>query len=299
MQRSDMQLVCAVVDRLLQSGIAHDIRINKIGTRTLWYLWDMSHWRQQIVSVIPRAFSDRLGAVSAQMYKEGEITRNGVRRIESLFGMRSIARALADRPGMAIDTAARSPGLLAARNGIVDLKTGSISIADPATCSFMSSTVHYDPCATSPWFDMIAGHLSASQDGEKARLFLGGACMGLPERRTMVLWSRGTGGHSTLVNAMRYALGGFFGETDEARLCSQYSGGPKNAWRIEMQRINPGRRGGVIPVHVKDLTEENGRLHDIMHGHALSHEREKLSQAALAWLVRASIDFNRHGKDIS
>jgi phage/plasmid-associated DNA primase len=122
--------------------------------------------------------------------------------------LRAETAALQEHLRVDADTLGAFPGLLNARNGIVDLRTGELRPHDPNRRMTRITGVDYDPDATSPaWDRVLAAIPEAERDRLRVRLAWAVACE--PLDSVALVHGRGPCGKTTFMRAVCDTLGSY------------------------------------------------------------------------------------------
>lgn len=194
-----------------------------------WYLWDGSRWRQDDLN---RALH-LTGEIVKDLYVEASTLTGPDRdRLEawaqtsqSVGRREAMLHIAASEPGIAIkpDDLDADPWLLGVRNGVVDLRTGTLRASDPADLLTRRAEVDFDPAASCPlWLKHI--EFVTRSDAALAdwlRRAVGYTLTGLTsEQQLFFLWGTGNNGKSTLLDVLLTLLGSYGTVGDENLLTS-------------------------------------------------------------------------------
>lgn len=234
-----------------------------------WLVWDGSRWADDDTDEVWRRAMD----VPRQLYLEaGKATDDDERKAAAKWAIRSetatriaamvtLARAW---PGVPIvpDDLDGDPWLLNVENGTVDLRTGELRPHRRADRITKLAPVIYDQDATCPRFDAFLKRVLADNDELIAfvRRAVGYSLTGdTSERALFILHGIGRNGKSTLLEAIRDALGDYALRTPTATLMAQRTDGiPNDVARLKGARFvsasetEDGRR--LAEAMIKDLT---------------------------------------------
>lgn len=127
-------------------------------------------------------------------------------RLRALVDIARSIRPISD-PGESWDS---DPWLLGCTNGVVDLRTGELRPGKPGDLLTMSTGIEYNPQAKAERFLQFLGEVF-NNDSELVEFVqrAAGYCLtgDIREHVLFLCWGRGTNGKSTLLNALRAALG--------------------------------------------------------------------------------------------
>lgn len=199
-----------------------------------WYLWDGSRWsRDELnrVLVLTKEIVKDL-YVEAATLDGGERDRHEqwAHTSQSLGRREAMLRVAASEPGIAIapDDLDADPWLLGVRNGVVDLRTGTLRASDPADLLTRRAEVDFEASAECP---LWLRHVEFVTNGDAAlaawlRRAIGYTLTGLTsEQQLFFLWGTGANGKSTLLDVL-LALVGSYGIVGDENLLTSTSGHP-------------------------------------------------------------------------
>lgn len=176
-----------------------------------WMGFDGRRWEQVdellVAEVVRQALTD---LHRAEAHRGADTNR--LRQISSMLSASRI-RAILYVAKMKVTTTAEEfdthPDLLNVRNGVVDLHTGEMRPHDPNLMLTKVSLVDYQPGAHHPDWDQALGALPAGTS-EWLQVRLGQGITGhpVPDDRLVVLKGSGANGKTTLLDAIREAVGG-------------------------------------------------------------------------------------------
>lgn len=194
-----------------------------------WYLWDGSRWRRDELNRIMVLTKEivRDLYVEAATLAAGERDRHEAwaQTSQSVGRREAMLRAASAEPGIAIapDDLDADPWLLGVRNGVVDLRTGTLRPADPADLLTRRAEVDFDADATCP---LWRRHVEFVTRGDVTladwlRRAVGYTLTGLTsEQQLFFLWGTGSNGKSTLLDVLLTLAGSYATVGDESLLTS-------------------------------------------------------------------------------
>lgn len=182
-----------------------------------WRRFEGSAWTPVGVQVVHQMARDVVATLRRQALAiiDPEANAKAMAKVESA---ERTAFAKGATEGLACEESIRSvsgdfdatPHLLAVKNGVVDLQTGTLLPGSPELRLSNVTTVNYNPAATAPWFEQTVREAFGGNQ-ELASFFkrlMGYAVLGTPTERLMVVAiGAGKNGKSTIFNAIQNALG--------------------------------------------------------------------------------------------
>jgi putative DNA primase/helicase len=193
-----------------------------------WYVWDGIRWRLDDTLEIYRLAKE---TVQAMLEDSAKVVDDAQRRAlakhalasESAVRLRAMVDMAASEPGIAIraEELDADSWLLNVKNGIIDLRDGTLHPHDPAKLLTKLAPVNYDPAATCPRFDQFLTEIFGVGNELPqyvARLF--GMCLTGDTREQIlpILWGEGQNGKSTLVGVIMHIMGDYAGLAAESLL---------------------------------------------------------------------------------
>ena len=183
-------------------------------------------------------------------------------------------------------------GYLGCENGVVDLQTGRLLPPDEGKLHAVSRStgVAYKPRAKHPYVDALFARLDAAT-AAFLKAILGQGLWGQPDDLTLVLTGPTRGGKTTLLEAIRAAVGhGYYGtaSADVASRGGRYSGGSHTEDR---RAIYTMRYCGIV--EAENTKADGGKLKAMTGGDSapfrgIHQEQETLSPTALIiWAANA------------
>ena len=200
-----------LAERLASGRLARELRVITAGPDAGWRRWSGSHWAA-CFDAVPLALAAAVHEAAADLMRSGQLDLRTARGLESTASLRAILTQCAAHPEIQLPPeTVDPPRTLATPSGLVNLDTGSATMANPAGAAFTRQTaVVFDPGAMHPAWDAVAAHVAAQPLGEVVRRFMGASLLGLPpDRKLLVLVGQGADGKSTLLRSCCSALGGF------------------------------------------------------------------------------------------
>lgn len=192
-----------------------------------WYSWTGAVWRQaqdvevqflamETVRALPGEAVHHQG--SADFYRFCAESQ----RARMVSNMVSLAAA-SPRVMVPNNELNKHAQYLGAPNGVIDLVSGALLPPDPGLRLTQSVSVPYDPGAPCPVFERVVSEVF-SGDEEMAEFFqrlVGYSASGKPVQQLLVIpFGSGANGKSTVLNAIRRALGGYARSADASSFVS-------------------------------------------------------------------------------
>lgn len=187
--------------------------------RGRWLVFNDHYWAPQSDGEVHRL---ALEAIRARQAAALKIPDTDVRQRHNKWAMAGESRkrqvnmlALAQNfppladPG---DNWDADPWLLCVRNGVVDLRTGTLRAGRPADRITMCASVAFDPEATCPLWDDTVSHIFAGDHELITYIdrFLGYSLTGDCREETLAFcWGNGANGKGTVMNTFAWVLGDY------------------------------------------------------------------------------------------
>jgi len=214
-ERSITPLPADVDDAHVAEAFAELIHGRFLYCRALggWLTWDGTRWkRDQAEAVLERARRfvldlvaelARTGADSKTIAKAS--TYRSKTRIEAIVGLARRIHGIAAEA----DDFDRDHDLLVCTNGVVNLRTGDLLAHDPVRRLTKTTGIAFDPGARHPDVDAVLGVVDADVGEWLQRLFGYSATGHVSEDVMVVLDGTGSNGKTTLLEAVKAALGAY------------------------------------------------------------------------------------------
>ncbi len=184
-----------------------------------WLVWDGKRWARDETGQVEqyaketvramfdeaRAYPDEFEEYRRSLYKHA-LKSEGKYRIAAMVSMAESERPIVARP----DDFDRDPWLLNCANGTLDLRTGKLLPHSRERMITRLTPVAYDPHATAPTWerflsDILDGNADLAHFMQRA---VGYSLTGdTSEQCLFILWGSGANGKSTLIEAIRAAVG--------------------------------------------------------------------------------------------
>ena len=200
----------SVADWLVETGTSNKF---KWSPALGWLRWDGKRWKS-VPAETARLSVSRAMKMAHSRAKELQLDQGLIKKFAALL-TESKTKALTayykDRVVVEdADTFDNLPDLLNVQNGVVNLKTGQLMPHDPDYMFTRVAGVEYEPGFTDPDWDQVLEALDPeTRDWMHVRF--GQAATGYPTPDAVVPIGQGSGsnGKTTLITAIRNALGGF------------------------------------------------------------------------------------------
>lgn len=185
--------------------------------RRRWLVWTAHRWAQDKDGEIDRLALEtarrrlKIAADIDDPDKRGRLAKwaLGSENRGRLGAMVEIARSIHPITD-AGDSWDADPWLLGCVNGVVDLRTGELRPGKPGDRLTLSTGIEYNPGATAPRFERFLSEVF-NGDAEMVEFIQRAAGYSLTgdirEHMLFLCWGKGANGKSTLLNALRAALG--------------------------------------------------------------------------------------------
>lgn len=211
--------------RRLVDASGHNMRyVPQLGR---WFAWDGRRWEEDILGAgvrAAKAVSDELMHEAARLadqtiFKWGKASQKNA-------GITSMLTLASTEPGIGVLIGALDPDpfLMAAANGTIDLRDGSLGPHDRADLITRITPVAYDPDATCPTWDRF---LDEVFDGDEELIafvarMTGYSLTGDVSEQVMV-FAHGSGrnGKTTLLNTLRHVCGDYGIQLDPTILVNE------------------------------------------------------------------------------
>lgn len=215
-----------------------------------WMIWCGTHWTVDREHVVYRLAIDLVKSFYDNAVSDAEI--RAARRANMRSSIESMLSLAARRKTITIDAFDANPYLLNCKNGVIDLRTGSLLPHDKSFFCSRLIEVNYTADAHSPHFERF---LSDIQPDPSVRAFLqrsiGYSLLGIArERAFWILYGTGNNGKSIFINLFSKLLSGYAAGTTTATIMQTRQHSIPN----DIARLK-GRRFIVIPE-----TDENEML---------------------------------------
>lgn len=251
----------------------------------VWFRWNERRWEQvapgAMLAAARLVAEDALGEAlerckaddskaNAQNLKEALAVHRRVHRLEGMLKMAASEGGMSVPSVAAFDT---DPYLLGVRNGVVDLRTGTLLTAAPSMLISKQACANFDRSATCPRFLQFLGEVFEG-DAERIsymRRAWGYTLSGLVTEEVLFFaYGRGANGKSVLVNVHLGAMGDY-GVTVRAEVLSARKNGNEAA--REVPRMVGARMVALNEVSRDDVFDDQ-RLKELV-------SRERISARAL------------------
>jgi len=182
-----------------------------------WMIWDGRRWKPDELGAIQNKAVDAIKG----LYKEASESDDKdsrmklgshARRSESLKSINAMIALSRNIPGIAVLESEfdRDPWLLSVRNGVVDLKTGTLLPHNRDLLITRSAPVDYDPQATAPRWDQFLREVQPDAEVRAVlQRLIGYAATGVLQEDVFVMnyGPAGANGKSTFMKAVMRVLG--------------------------------------------------------------------------------------------
>lgn len=221
-----------------------------------WLVWDGTHWAPDTTGqsarwakIIARQLTTSALGITDDKKRAAAVAL--ARRGESSAGVSGALTLASTEDGVTLapDDLDADPFLLNCRNGVLDLRTGTLGPHDPALLLTKMTGASYDPAAKAPEF---ASFLSRIQPDEKMRAFLARLLGHTLEGRQVVhilpiLFGAGANGKGTLITAVLAALGDYAAPADPelltARTFDAHPTGVADLFGLRLAVLHEGDEG--------------------------------------------------------
>lgn len=184
--------------------------------REQWFIWDRHSWRADDLREIDRL---TLRMMRQRFHESESITDLGRRELEATHAVRSESRSRLDATVSIArsDPRIASGGedwdtdgwLIAATNGVIDLRTGELRAGKPEDRITMRVNAEYHPNALAPRWEQFVKEVFG-EDEDLVRFVqraLGYSITGRTDEQVWFLcWGEGSNGKSTLLRAIRHVI---------------------------------------------------------------------------------------------
>lgn len=191
-----------------------------------WIIWDGKRWKADNLSIMELA-KEVPGTIIGDAFvssKPGEAVKWAGQSM-SRSRLESMVKLAKSEPGVAIDhnELDSDPFLLNCQNGIVDLRTGELSPHDPSKLITRITNVDYDPDAESYDWDRFLESIFADESLITCvQRLIGYCCTGSTREQVLpIFWGEGSNGKSTLLDAVKLAIGTDYASTAPPSLLLQ------------------------------------------------------------------------------
>lgn len=270
-----------------------------------WLVWTGTHWSRDTRDRVREmakatATSVRQAAASASSEKEQERLWKVARSAASARGVKSILELAQSDPQVRRmpEELDQHPHLLACHNGTIDLRTGALHPHARENLLTRCAPTDYEPGARHAGFDQVLAHLFPLEEVRSyAQLAAGYTVAGETSEDVIFLFVGAPRcGKSTLVSAMRGALGEHAIELSMKSWCTDRRGGGNPA-RSDLFRTIGRRLVASSEIH-PGMEFDSGLLKGIAGGEALVVREEhgksvETSPGFTLWLVANSGDLPR------
>ncbi len=233
-----------------------------------WFVWDGKRWVRdngKRMERFAKKTTRKIAHDPVERLHDAEALFKWAEKSESALRLAAMIDLARSESGVAVEPAAldADPMLLNCANGTVDLRTGELRPHDRKNLVTKMSPVEYDPDADSPDLLPFVGHVTGG-DAEFADYLqkaAGYTVSGLTREEVLfLLCAPGGRGKSTLLEALKSALGDYAMTTDFDTFVAAGGGRPRNdiariagaRMVIAMESENEGERLAVKVV--KSLT---------------------------------------------
>jgi len=246
----------AVDDASMAAAFAASIvgRFLYVGARRRWLRWDGRRWADDATEAVYercRQWVIKLGGQALQSGADSAVIRRiaGFRSRARIEGVVTLARRI---EGIAAEVGDfdQHPDMLCVRNGVVDLRDGTLGAHDPGLRITKLADVEYEPGARHPDVDAVLGAVSDDVRPYLQRV-VGYAATGHTSEDVVPFFDgSGANGKTTLLEAVDGALGDYAAAVPAALVMS--------TGRDEHPTLYANLAGRRL-VHVSE-TEEGGAL---------------------------------------
>lgn len=253
--------------RLIQRH-GQDLRYSyKLGK---WLVWTDGVWKVDEGGLIEQRAKDTVKSIYAEAAAQefaDDRKKLAVHALRSeadgkIKAMMSLARS---EPGVsvAIDDLDTDGSLLNCQNGIVDLRTGTLTPHDRARLMTKMAPVRYDPDATCPYWDAFLAYIM-DDNADLIRFLqkaLGYSLTGkASERAIFILHGSGKNGKSTLIETVNAVMGDYATRSPSEMLMARKGDAviPNDVARLPGIRFTfaseTGENGRLDEARIKDIT---------------------------------------------
>ncbi|MGC9261661.1 MAG: phage/plasmid primase, P4 family, partial [Phycisphaerae bacterium] len=186
-----------------------------------WHIWDGVRWRLDETQEIQRLAKETCRDMLAESSKvddsrDREALAKHALASEGNFRLQAMISMAASEDGIAIRAAEMDadPWLLNLKNGIVDLRDGTLHPHQPEFLMTKLAPVVYDPKATCPRFDQFLNEIfDSNMDLLQFVITLLGMCLtgDITVQILPIFWGEGQNGKSTLIGVVMHIMGDYAG----------------------------------------------------------------------------------------
>jgi putative DNA primase/helicase len=210
---------------------AHGDQLRFVSSWGQWIAWDRTVWKSdpgdvraiELGKSISRGLWEHVATMSADKARDSHI--RFAKSSESYNSIVSAVRLARGLPGVAIshDELDADPWLLNAVNGTIDLRTGTLHPHDPEQLHSRIAGTWFDPDATAPrWEKFLATILPDPEIRTYVQRAIGYTLTGLTTEQVMFLAiGNGSNGKSTLIDAVKRAMGDYAGPVAKDLIVAQ------------------------------------------------------------------------------
>jgi len=179
-----------------------------------WAIWDGMAWGGEKKEQIRERAKKVLTARMKRAADPDE--ENAVRRFNNSKGIDSLLKYVRSEPSISADSGDfdQDPWLIGCTNGVLDLRTGELSPADPKRMMRSRVNVAYNPKAQCPrWIRHLHEiHPNSPETGQFMQRWTGYCLTGdVSEEKIAVFYGDGSNGKSTIINVLNNILGDYHG----------------------------------------------------------------------------------------
>ncbi len=230
-----------------------------------WFIWTGVYWRRAVNVEIEHLAKETIRALVNEVEEHEDRAEffQFCALSQQARMVSNIVKLASSDPRVTVPAAEldKHAHFLGVRNGVVDLRSGTLLPPDPDLRITLVAACDYDPRARAPVFERtISEVFSGDMDMvEYVMRTFGYALMGNPIEDIMfIAFGNGANGKSTIFNAVRMAFGGYARTADAASFVADGNKGSGGGPREDLVRLR-----GARFVYVNE-PDENGELREGM-----------------------------------
>lgn len=236
-----------------------------------WFVWDRTHWAEDIIGVVHRRAKDVVDAMATEMFEipddranERKALNKHWERSQSAGSLSAMVRLAETEPAVPVllHELDRDPWLLNVGNGTIDLRTGEFRSHERRDLMTKCAPVSYDVGATCPtWLRFVDWAMGGDEELVRfVQAAVGYSLTGLTSEQVLFfLYGHGENGKSTFLNAIESVFGEY-GVAAESDLLLAVDGERHSTGLTDLvgrrfvvcQELDEGRR--LAEATVKQLT---------------------------------------------